>query len=307
MTSSRRLGAVILGSLAILMLTASSGCENSSDRTDTVPLRVGYRLTEPGNETSTKRYETLAAYLEWELRIPVELVAVVAYAPSIEALRVGSVDLISLGSMQYLAAEAEGLARAIIMETYADGREATYRSVFIVPAESPLETLEQAVEHAPELELLFTDPRSTSGLLVPTLCLNRIGASSEEFGTVRYSGSHALSILTVAHAEADLAAVSENRLNWLIENGKINPRSVRVIGRSPDIPQGPFAVRTALPESRAKALVKAFLKMQTEAPEVWHTFFPDAEEEQLSLAAYDPEVHRELRPFVRGDGLRSED
>ena len=261
------------------------------------PLRVGFRPSDTVEDPNIKRYQALARYLEERLKLAVELVPVAPYGPTIEALRVGSIDMIWLGSLQYLLAEEEGLAQAIVMQVSPEHEVETYHSVFITHAESKLARLPTPAEAA-DLALVFTDPRSTSGALVPLRSLEQLNLSPQDFRSFSYAGNHSLAILTVAHREADLAAVSENRFLSLRAGGKITSDALRVIWRSPAIPSGPIAVRSGLAPTTVAALKHALEQWKTSAPHAWATFFPEGEDQSRQFAPYEPEVHAALRQFV---------
>lgn len=94
------------------------------------------------------------------------------------------------------------------------------------------------------------------------------------FSKSLFSGSHENGILGLVQGTFDVAATfwnNEERGNiQRMELKKMIPQgSTRIIWKSPLIPNGPIAARTALPAELKELLITTFIDMPAENPEAW--------------------------------------
>ena len=92
----------------------------------------------------------------------------------------------------------------------------------------------------------------------------------------------------------DAGACMQTLLTHLIETHRLAPDDVRVIWTSDLIPNGPYAVRKALPEDLKKAIQDALVEMPTRDPELmahinglFHTQSSGSVLVRVSDASYD--------------------
>jgi phosphonate transport system substrate-binding protein len=141
----------------------------------------------------------------------------------------------------------------------------------IVKADSPVQGLEDMRGRM----LAFTDANSTSGFQVPGWFLRRQGMDPATFfSCTGFSGSHEQSVIAVINGTYDAAVVAysneeRNTFQHMVEKGMIPAGSVRVVWRSPLIPNSPIVIRTDLPESFRREAVAAFAAMPERAPEAF--------------------------------------
>jgi phosphonate transport system substrate-binding protein len=216
------------------------------------------------------RLQGLQAYMTRELRVPFRVFRGSDYAAVVESMRSGHSELAYLGPASY------GLARRVMGERVAPifryrdnaGLEG-YLSVMIVKADSPVQRLEEMRGRT----LAFSDPNSTSGFQVPGWFLRRQGMDPATFFTrTGFSGSHEQSVVAVINGTYDAAVVAysneaRNTFQRMVEKGMIPANSVRVIWRSPLIPNSPIVIRTDLPEGFRRDVVAAFAAMPERDPE----------------------------------------
>lgn len=254
----------ILMCAALALMGCDSGSDASStesadaDRTDwPEKIRFGVIPIEGGADT-TARYGPLKKLLEAELGIPVEIQSASSYQGVITAMANDQIEFALLGPKSYVEAARRADAEALLLEKNREGQDG-YHSIFIVPAASPIQSLQDAEGK----QFAFTDPNSTSGCLIPSIeLIDQIGKSAEQyFSDVRYSGNHGTSILQVAAGEIEIAATNDLDLEKMFTKGAVQRDAVRVIHTSGLIPGSPIAVRRELPESLKGAFTQAILKV----------------------------------------------
>jgi phosphonate transport system substrate-binding protein len=214
-----------------------------------------------------------------ELRSPFRVFRGSDYAAVVEALRAGHSELAYLGPASY------GLARRVMGERitpifrYIDneGMEG-YHSVMIVRTDSPIRTLEDMRGKT----LGFSDPNSTSGFQVPGWFLRRQGMDpASYFSRTGFTGSHEQGVMTVINGTFDSAVLSysnerRNTFQRMAEKGMIPEGAVRVIWKSPLIPNAPIVMRTDLPESFRQEAIAAFAAMPQRDPQAFRDMTSDA-------------------------------
>lgn len=256
---------------ALALLAAAllaCGCAEPSEESDA--LRLGYTPSDSTLGERERAHEALRDYLAAAIGRPVVLVGTSAYQPAIAAMRAGEIDVMTFGAQAYLVAEAEGAAEAFAQRGQPDGTPQSYESLLVVRRDSRIETLADVLAQSSSLEILYANSASTSGYLVLKRHLESVGADPHAgFKSARFSNSHALSVLKVAHGDADLANVSSRALAALVAEGKIDPETLRVVWRSEPVPSGPVAYRPDLPDPLKAQVRQAFFDLPRAAPDAW--------------------------------------
>ncbi|MCA9299672.1 MAG: phosphonate ABC transporter substrate-binding protein [Phycisphaerales bacterium] len=223
-------------------------------------IRVGLIPTEGGADTQ-ERFHPIRDHLRTELDWPVELQTASDYQGVITAMSNDQIEFAWFGAKSYVEAAKRADAEALLLELNDKG-ERGYRSILIVPADSEIRSLADAKGK----RFAFTDPNSTSGMVVPQIdIIDLTGMPAEEyFGEVTFSGAHQTSILEVASGKVDIAATNDLDMAKVMLEGRVRPDQVRVIHESDLIPGAPWAGRRELPASLKKAFVDAIMKLNDE-------------------------------------------
>ena len=180
----------------------------------------------------------------------------------VDAFRQGKVDLAWLGNAPALEIVESGTGEVFAQMVTADGRTG-YESILVTHKDSPLQTLEQAQQA--DRKLVFGDGeiKSTSGHLVPlyyAFVKRGINDPKSLYREVRHS-SHRANLTMAARREVDFATANNVELDLFAVEQPALAKELRVIWRSPDIPQSPLVWRVALPGSlrqRIQAVVVGF-------------------------------------------------
>jgi phosphonate transport system substrate-binding protein len=262
-------------SLALLCLAAASiswtGCKSNANKggRPTV-LRYAFAPNAEQLQSGNVRTVGLRNYLQQQLHMPVEVVRVEGYAPTIEAMRAGKVDLANFGSLGYIIAAKNAGAQAIVSTGDANGKLSVYYSVIAVPKDSPIHSIADLKAHAKDLVFAFADPASTSGNLYPRVFLQSIGIQPEhDFKQVVFANGHLACVMAVKAGKVDAGAFMQSAATRLVTTGKMKADDVRIIWTSEGIPTGPLAVRSALPDSLKLQIQDAMTHISTRDPALW--------------------------------------
>lgn len=222
-----------------------------------------------------KSMDKLAVHLQQELGMPVDLHVADDYAAVVEAMRFGRADLAFFGPFTYVVANAQSGVQAIVTQNI-NGKP-YYKSYMIVPKDSPIPELksnEDFVRWVKGKRFAFGDPGSTSSSLIPRVTLKRAGIDPEKDIQPNFTGKHDAVLLAVATGKADIGAIDsaifENTLSKTMPDAY---SKVRVVWKSADLYQYPWAVRKDLPQDLVKKIQDAFLKVKD--PDIFQAFGAD--------------------------------
>jgi phosphonate transport system substrate-binding protein len=186
-------------------------------------------------------YRRLLDYIGEQFGADVRLVDREDYAEVNAMLKSGDVDVAFVCSGPYVDGREE-FGLELLVQPQAYGRT-VYYSYLIVPAESPVDSLERLRGKT----FAFTDPKSNTGRLVPTYMLARMGETPESFFREHvFTYAHDSSIKAVANHLVDGAAVDSLVWDYLDKTDPKLTSMTRIIMRSEPYGIPPVAVRPGL-------------------------------------------------------------
>lgn len=235
--------------------TALGGClGRSSGGTITVGV-----VPDVDPNTAIEQHMELANYLETELGVEIELETTADYAGMVRAMVSEQVDIAYFGGVSYILARHRAGAEPLVVGSKAG--ETTWNSAFIVPADADLEGMRDVTERASEFELVFGDPISTSGTVMPTYYLRTIHDLKPEadFDRVRHTGAHDATARTVTSASEAVGALNARIYDALVEAGSVD--GVREIWRTPGFPDYPWTVVPELENTSIEKVRTAFTSL----------------------------------------------
>ena len=254
MSFSRRLAvAAIVAANSVI----GFGCARADWREEVPVFRIGIL----GGDLEERRLEDHACFkaqAEQALGVPVKLFASRDYSGVTEGLLAGRLDAAGLGAAGYagIFLHDPGAVEPIATLEQEDGALG-YRSVLLVRADSPYQTLDDLRGRT----LMFTERLSASGFLIPYYELSEQGYNPDRFfGRLGFSGGHPQAVAAVldGHADAGVTWTSGNgdhatgysrgNLRRMVERGALDMSDVRILWTSELIPAGPQVVRKDLPE-----------------------------------------------------------
>jgi len=228
----------------------------------------------------------------------------------VEALRANRANVAFVSGRAALKAEDLSGAKmylAEVREDYSGGK--TYKSVFVVPEDSPLKTLPDAQKNLEQLRgkrMAFTSRSSGSGFIFPVSELVGLkfvdGPDRLEqfFGKVTYGDGYSSALQAVLRDQADVAVVSEYALlpPWITtEEGK----KLRVLHAVANVPAHGISIDDSVPTDVREKLITAFLKLNEPANnELFRSMYNSTQ-----LVKVDHETHlAPMRTAIQRAGLK---
>jgi len=247
--------------------------------------------------------ETLSKRLSTELHHSVKAQVPLDYGVSVQAIKHGTADVAYVDSMSYLLAEDS--SEILLAEERPDA-SGTYRteydSLFLVPKDSPLNSLTDLKEKAKDLTIIFTSPTSTSGYIFPLMRLNKEGFGDPKtaFKQVAFGGSYAQAIERVASGLGDVACVSFYSFEGTKPHVSEEIRSkLKVLARTSGVPTHVIVARKSLDEATKKNIKESILKLSEESSDLFSDVYGAARFKEV-----DPKVHiNASREAIKLSGL----
>jgi phosphonate transport system substrate-binding protein len=242
-----------------------AGCSSTGGKPKV--LRYAFAPAAEELQSGNLRSDKMRDYLSKQLHMPVEVVRVEGYAPTIEAMRAHKVDIATFGPLSYIIATQKAGAEAIAARGYPDGSIGGYRSEIAVPKSSSIHSIDDLKAHAKDIVFAFSDPASTSGNLYPRVGLLSQGIDPErDFKKVLFAGNHLETVMAVKSGKVDAGGFMVSAATRLVSTGKMAPDDIRVIWTSDLIPNSCYAVRKDLPDQLKKEIQSALVDMPKRDP-----------------------------------------
>ena len=256
--------ALIAMFLATAPLTVAP--EAAHAQTDPTELNFGLVATD-GSQNLRSRWEPFLQDMQKAIGMKVTGFYPSDYAGVVEAMRFGKVQVAWYGNAAAIQAVDRADGEIFVQKSYANGTLGYY-SLLIVPADSPLKSLDDVIHAAPgTLNFGNGDPNSTSGFLIPSYyAWAKNGIDVRKHFKNIVAASHGVNLLAVVNKQVDVAT---NNTEDLENFQKLHPEQaakVRAIWKSPIIPADPIVWRKDLPDAVKQKVKAFFLAYGTERP-----------------------------------------
>lgn len=262
---------VLAGTTALLALSAAGEAVAQSWKPKYPELVLAVIPAENASGV-TERYAPFVDYLSKGIGTKITLRIANDYAAVIEGQRAGNIHIAGYGPASYARAYLTGVkAEPFVVAVNQDGSDG-YHSVFYVRADSPY----QKIEDLKGKNLGLVDPNSTSGNNVPRFALHKMKIDPEVyFGKVVYTGSHENAVIALKQGTVDVAAnwwnsETDSNFTRMVNKGLAKTDDVRIIFKSDQIANSPFAYLSDLPADLKAAIRKAFVEAPTMAKGAFH-------------------------------------
>lgn len=224
--------------------------------------------------------EAMAQALSKQIGMPVTAQVPGDYAASVQALVSGTADVAYVDSMSYLLAERDAGARILLAETRPDANGVlgtSYDSLFVVPQDSKITSLEDLKNRAAEITFAFTSATSTSGYIIPTGRMIRekiIDGSKpveQAFKRAVYAGSYGAALEQVAAGLADVATVSSYAFEGAAADKYLpadKRAKLKVLARTPGVPTHVIIARGGVSGELAGKISNGLLAILAEQPKL---------------------------------------
>ncbi|MCL7419713.1 MAG: phosphonate ABC transporter substrate-binding protein [Methylobacter sp.] len=247
------------------------------------------------NEEMIQKFEPMRQYLEQKTGEPIKVFTATDYAGVIEGMKKGRVDIAWFGPLSYVLAEREANAEAFAVGVRSDTGLSTYRSIFVVPEGSEV----QSIQDLKGKSVAFVDPASTSGGLIPTYLVKQATGMmpKEFFGQFTYAGSHDAAEMAVKNKSVDAAADNDITYDKMSKKGLITEQSNRILLKSDPLPGSPLTYRKDLPEDTKRKIREAILNAHKDMAKV------TGYGELSQYVAATPAEYQKIRDLVSELGL----
>jgi phosphonate transport system substrate-binding protein len=204
------------------------------------------------------RYDEFQKLLSAHLHMPVKLFPAADYAGVMQGIAAGQLEAAEFGASGFAGAWLDcKCIEPVVVPQEKDG-STYYYSVMVVRADSGIKTLAEMKGHS----LAWADPNSTSGYLIPSATLKTKGinlADGAYFSKTGFSGGHEQGVVAVLNKQYDAAVTwtsgqgemsegyTRGNLRSMVDRKMLKMSDIAIIWQSGKIPNGPWAVRTALP------------------------------------------------------------
>ncbi|MCK7611853.1 phosphonate ABC transporter substrate-binding protein [Roseibium sediminicola] len=241
---------------AVSMIALNASAAGASEITE---FRIGIL----GGENASDRlraYECLEEKTADLLGVPVKLFAPADYNGVIEGLLGGNLDMAWLGASGYAKVyltDPEAV-EPVLVKVNNDGSYGYY-SIGFARVDSEINSLDDMKGKV----FGFGDPNSTSGYLIPSIEIPKLGYSmkpGEYFADVKFTGGHEQTIVAVFNGDIDGGVTwadglgewedgyNSGALRKATDAGLVDMTEIHEIWRSPVIPEGPVVLSKKLPE-----------------------------------------------------------
>lgn len=244
--------------LAAASVTISlGGCVSGSSES---PLRMGV-VPDVDPDTAIEQNTALADYLAARLDTEVDLSTSTDYAGMVQSMASEQVDLAYFGGVSYVLAHERAGARPIVVGSRDGSTE--WHSVFVTHASTDVEDMPAVTENPGLYELVFGDPISTSGTVMPSYYLRtEYETVPEEFASVTHVGAHDATANAIDNGSADVGALNARIYDSLASSGDLD--DVVEVWRTPGFPDYPWAVAPTVDEQRTESIREAFTALDDE-------------------------------------------
>jgi phosphonate transport system substrate-binding protein len=181
------------------------------------------------------------------------------YAGIIQAMRFDKVDIAWYGNKSAMEAVDRAGGEVVVQTVAADGSPGYWSLMIVHKDRTDLNTIEDMLANAKDLNFGNGDPNSTSGFLVPGYYIfAKNGVNPKKAFKRTLNSSHETNAMAVANKQVDVATFNTESMERLQINFPEKADNLKVIWKSPLIPSDPLVWRKNLPDE-TKQKVYSFL------------------------------------------------
>ena len=203
-----------------------------------------------------ERFGKIADYLSEELGITVKYIPVKSYSASVQAFKNNEVQLAWFGGLSGVQARI-AVPNSVAIAQGADDPD--FISYFIANTSTGLSFSEEFPKGIADKTFTFGSKGSTSGRLMPEYFIRQAferKAPREVFNRVGFSGDHSKTLALVQAGSYEVGAMNFKVWQKEVEAGKVDPKKVQVIWRTPSYPDYNWTIRGSVEETYGEGFIK---------------------------------------------------
>ena len=246
-----------------------------------------------------ERYTPLADYLTKKCGFEVRVKVLTHYGEAAENFTRQEMDAAFIGSYSYVLAHRKFGVEPLARAERTNG-SSVYHGLLFVRQDSGIRN----VRDMKGKSFAFVDAHTLAGYLLPLVYLRTHGIRDYKafLGETYFAGTQEDAIYDVLNRKADIGAAKSTVYHRLAEEDGRIERELKILSRSPDVPDFALAVRRDLNPLVRTAVAHALLKMDVD---------PEGKEVLKSLGArrFIPTTDKEYEPvraYERQLGLKAE-
>ncbi len=205
-----------------------------------------------------ERYTPMANYLSGRAGVRTRLKILTHYGNSVDDLISSELDGAFFGSLTYVLARMKIGVEPLVRPENGDG-SSTYHGLIFVRTDS-------GIKNAKDMErkrFALVDRATTAGFLLPMAYFR--GHGIENYRTylkeAYFTGTHEDAIYDVLNKKAEIGAAKSTVFDRLAASDKRIGTELKVLARSPDVPETTLALRKDIDPSLRLSLLEALLNM----------------------------------------------
>jgi len=208
-----------------------------------------------------ERYKPVAEYIQKKTGYKIELVVLPRYGNVIDSFVSKHMDGAFFGSFSYTLAHAKLGIEVLVRPEDVKGIS-SYHGLIFVRKDSRIRTAKDMKGK----RFVFVDKATTAGYLLPLdyFLQNNITDYKTYFGETYFTGTHDEAIYDVLNGKADIGAAKNTMYERLEEADPRIREELRILQRSPDVPENALALRKDIDASVRSKLKEVLLKMQND-------------------------------------------
>ena len=203
-----------------------------------------------------ERFGKIADYLSEKLGITVKYIPVKSYSASVQAFKNNEVQLAWFGGLSGVQARI-AVPNSVAIAQGADDPD--FISYFIANTSTGLSFSEEFPKAIADKTFTFGSKGSTSGRLMPEYFIREAfegKAPREVFNRVGFSGDHSKTLALVQAGSYEVGAMNFKVWQKEVEAGKVDPKKVQVIWRTPSYPDYNWTIRGSVEETYGEGFIK---------------------------------------------------
>ncbi len=275
----RKFARMALAAIVGLGLAAPGTLHAQGWKSQFKEFRIGL-LGGENTQDRLARYDGFQRLLEAKLGVPVKLFPAADYAGVMQGMAAGQLEAAEFGASGFAGTWLDcKCVEPIIVPQEKDG-STFYYSVMVTRKDSGITSIDQMKGHS----LAWADPNSTSGYLIPSATLKSKGIDLRDgayFTRTGFAGGHEQAVVAMLNKQYDgcvtwtsgqgdeAEGYTRGNLRSMVDRGMLKMSDVNIIWQSGKIPNGPWAVRTALPADLKKKFADFLLDLPKSHKDVY--------------------------------------
>ena len=231
--------------------------KEGNNQKEKVKIKLGL-IPEQNIFDQLQRFNGMASYLKSKVNIEVEFKILTRYGNIVSNFNELELDGAFFGSFVYTIARARLGVTPLVRPVNKNG-SSTYHGLIFIRNDSGLNSIEDMRGKT----FAFVDKATTAGYLLPLYFFKNNGIDNYGlfFKKAYFTGTHEDAIYDVLNKDADVGAAKNTVFYRLAESDPRLTNELKIITRSPDVPENGLAVRQDIDEKIKNRIKKTLLDM----------------------------------------------